>query len=179
MNRKLVVILLVLIISTALFFKVRSGLPIVRGEGQTLTWEDYSRHKAGLMKFRDLSRENVSDEDIEKGVILTFAKDSVIRKELENRGKREDDVRRVISENIDDEELKNLEDATSQLYGWTVADFEKYILLPQARESLLLEEIEDSGEDPMTWLDKSMSEASMAIYLFSWQWEGGEVIERF
>ena len=80
MSKKLIVLVFSLIILSVLFIKVRSSLPVARGDGENLSWQDFSVHKSGLARFRDLNKENVSDGDIERGVLLSFIEDALVKK---------------------------------------------------------------------------------------------------
>ena len=178
MKKRLVILIFSLIILTALFFRVRSSLPTVRVEGESLRWEDFSAHRSGLLRFRDLNKENVSDKEVEEGVIVAFIQDVLVKKELERRGRGEEDARQIVMDELGEEKLKEVEDATGQLYGLTLEDFEKYILLPQARRMLLAQEFAGE-ENPDEWLEKSFNEAKISVYLLRWKWNDGELKERF
>src|SRR3990167_4586318 len=138
MNKKLVVLIMGLIVLTALFLRIRSSLPVLRVEGENFHWEDFSKIKSGLARFRDLNKDNVSDLDIERGVLMSYVEDTLIKKELE-----------------------------------------KIVLAPQARRTLLDEELQKENTDFETWLEKSQKEAKISIYLWRWKWSGTEVKERF
>lgn len=179
MKRNLPAIILIIIILSALFIGARSYLPVVRVEGENLLWRDFSKSKAGLMQFRELSRENVSDLDIEKGIILDFAENVLVRQELERRGKGREDTERIIDSAISRNELSNLEDAVVKLYGWSMKDFEKFILHPQSQRILMIEELQKENINPDEWLEKSLLEAKISIYLPRWKWQDGEIKERY
>src|SRR3989338_7186493 len=99
----------------------------------------------------------------------------------------------MVSGTISPEERGKIENATAQLYGWTIEDFEKIVLAPQARRTLLDEELQKEktdfenwlekkqkeNTDFETWLEKSQKEAKISIYLWRWKWSGTEVKERF
>src|SRR3990167_753047 len=146
MNKKLVVLIMGLIVLTALFLRIRSSLPVLRVEGENFHWEDFSKIKSGLARFRDLNN---------------------------------DIVEKMVSGTISPEERGKIENATAQLYGWTIEDFEKIVLAPQARRTLLDEELQKENTDFETWLEKSQKEAKISIYLWRWKWSGTEVKERF
>ncbi|KKT61866.1 hypothetical protein A2W48_01175 [Candidatus Giovannonibacteria bacterium RIFCSPHIGHO2_12_44_12] len=179
MNKKLVVLIMGLIVLTALFLRIRSSLPVLRVEGENFHWEDFSKIKSGLARFRDLNKDNVSDLDIERGVLMSYVEDTLIKKELEKRGNGNDIVEKMVSGTISPEERGKIENATAQLYGWTIEDFEKIVLAPQARRTLLDEELQKENTDFETWLEKSQKEAKISIYLWRWKWSGTEVKERF
>ena len=103
----------------------------------------------------------------------------MIAQEVERRGKREDDARRVIYENIDESEFEKIEAATGQLYGWSISDFEKFVIYPQARRTMLADELDGERADFGAWLEKSMDEAKISVYLWRWGWKNGELKERF
>lgn len=179
MKKNLSVILLIIIILSALFIFARSYLPVARVEGKSLLRRDFSKNRDGLMQFRELSQENISDLDIEKGVILAFVENILIQKDLELRGRGEEDVQRVVRSAVSEEELGNLESAVARLYGWSMDDFKKFILYPQSRRLLMMEEFQKENVNPDQWLEKSLSEAKISIYLPRWKWEGGEIKARY
>ena len=179
MKKNLLVTLFIIIILSVLFIFARSFLPVVRVEGESLLWRDFSKNRAGLMQFRELSQENISDLELEKGVILAFVENILIQKELELRGKGEEDVQRVVRSAVSEEELGNLENAVARLYGWSLDDFKKFILYPQSRRLLMMEEFQKENVNPDQWLEKSLNAAKISIYLPRWRWEEGEVRERY
>ena len=177
--KNLSVLLLIIIILSALFIFTRSFLPVVRVEGESLFWRDFSKNRAGLKQFRELSKENISDLDIEKGVILAFIENTLIQKELKLRGRGEEDVQKLIRSTVSDEELSNLEDAVARLYDWSLDDFKKFILYPQSRRLLIMEEFQKENIEPDQWLENSLSANRISIYLPRWKWEDGEVQRRY
>lgn len=178
MNKKLVVILLCLILGTALFLKIRDSLPVVRANGVNLTYESYRKNKEGLIRFRDLNKSNVSDSDIEKGIIFSFVEDALTQKELEKYKITKDTEDKVVNDTIKENKDK-LEKSVSNLYGWSLAEFGDYVLYPQARKILLNEALEKDKRDPQKWLEKSLGEANISVYLLKWKWSDGELKKRF
>ncbi|MBI2023903.1 hypothetical protein HYT00_00700 [Candidatus Giovannonibacteria bacterium] len=179
MNRKLVVSLLCLILLTALFFKVRNSLPVLRAQGVNLSYENFKKNKEGLVRFRDLNRENASDLDIEKGILLSLIEDAFIKNELKKAGSSSETEDKIVNGTISERDSVKLEKSIGDLYGWTVEDFKNFVLYPQARRILWMEELQKEKRDPQKWLEKSMSEANISIYLLRWKWSDNELKRRF
>lgn len=179
MSRKLVAVVMGLIVLTAFFLRVRSSIPVLRVDGININREDFLEAKGGLLRFRDLNKNDVSDSEIERGVLLSFIGDYLVRKELEKRGKSDDIIKNIVDGTISKDVEDKVETATSQLYGWSIDEFEKIVLAPQARRTLLDEELRKENSNLESWLEKSLKEARISIYLLRWKWSDGEVKERF
>lgn len=169
----------ILMILAAVFFQVRESFGVIRVENQKILYRDLALNRRGLLQFRDLGKENISDLDIERGVVLNFVEDILIQKELEKRGGGGRDWEKIVSETLAGKDLAKLEDNVSRLYGWSFEDFKKLILLPQSRRLMLAEEFEKENIDPDAWLEKRKKEAKISIYLLRWKWEDGEVKARY
>ena len=179
MSKKATIIIFSLIILTALFLRVRSSLPILKVKGESLRWEDFSKNKEGLVRFRDLSKNSASNDDIGKGVLLSFIENTLVRKELESVGIKDTDAEKMADGVISGEGRDKIEAASLQLYGWTTEDFGKFVLIPQARRNLLDDEFQRKNIDFESWLEKSLPEARISIYLFRWKWSGSDIVKRF
>ena len=179
MNKNFLALIFILIIFSALFLKVRASLPVVRADGVTLSREDFADKRAGFLRFAELNREKLTAGEIERGIALAFIEESLIRNEIEKRGKRDDDIVRAVEEGVRGADLEKLESATIQIYGWNRFQFEKFVLYPQARRNILMAEFEKDKIDMGEWLEKSLDEANISIYLLKWKWKDGDVKERF
>lgn len=179
MNKKLILFILGLILLTALFLRVRSSLLVLSVNGEMLKWEDFNSVKLGYSRFRDLNKSNVSDEDIEKGIMFSFVEDVLIKKELEKSGRGREIIDKMVEGSIRDADQEKISDATSRLYGWTLGEFKKIVLEPQARRNLIDEEFRVKNIDFTSWLEKSMLEADVSVYFLRWKWSGSEFIRRF
>ena len=197
--KKTIIFAIIFIISAVLIFG-QQIFPAVKASGGSFSFKDFYRDRDGLAANRDLTSEAdltvkaVSDLDLEKGVINSFVEDSLISSELQRRGKNQSDIEKLISDNIKPENLGKIEEATKKLYGWSVDDFKKFILYPQARRQILEVEFNKSPHLPAgysgrwgdkdkidfdAWLGRAKKKAMVSIYLPRWRWVSGEVEGRY
>ena len=174
-----IIFILAVAVFSSIFIYGQNFIPAVRVNGEVLSYADYFKNLDGLLRFNSLQPEPISNLDMERVAINSFLEDVFMRQELSRRGKGEADVDKFVYATVKEEDLANLSQATGQLYGWSVADFKKFVLYPQARRIILSQEFEKEKADPAAWLEKSVNEAKISIYLPRWKWGDGEVRRRY
>ena len=165
-------------LSALIMFGMRTA-PAVRADGRALTFTEFFAIRDGFAKSRDLKKEAVSDVVVEEGVISSFIEDTLVRAELQKKSIGEAEVRAFLFGAVTREDLDKLNEATSKLYGWSVSEFENYVLLPQARRIMLVRELQKENIDADKWMENAREEARVRIYLPRWKWENGELKSRY
>lgn len=174
----LAVIAVAAFLSALMLFAMRV-VPAVRAGGRTLAFTEFFTIRDGLAKSRDLKRENVSDVVLEDGVILSFIEDALVRAELQEKGIGEAEVTAFLFGAVKREDIDKLNEATSKLYGWSIPEFENYVLLPQARRIMLVRELQKNNVNADKWIEDAKKSADVSIYLPRWKWEHGELKSRY
>ena len=180
MKKTIIFLAIVFVISAALISGERI-LPAIALGGDSFSFRDFYLDRDGLALNRDLTGEidpalkNISDPDLERGIINSFVEDALITAELQRRGKNQSDTEKLISDNIKPESLGKIEEATTKLYGWSADDFKKFILFPQARRQILEVEFNREKINFDAWLGRAKKEADVSIYLPRWRWVSGGV----
>ncbi len=166
------------LLSAAFLFGERI-LPAVKVEGEKLAYADFFNVKGGLVQSSDLQKEAVSEVVLEEGVIEAFVEDALVKAELQKKGIGEAEVTAFLFGNVTREELDKLNEATGKIYGWSVPEFEGYVLMPQARRIMLVQALQKENKNPDEWLKNAKKEARVSIYLPRWKWENGAVEGRY
>ena len=174
----LAVIAIVVFLSALIMFGMRTA-PAVRIDGAMLTFTEFFTIRDGLAQSRDFKKEAVSDVVLEEGVISLFIEDALVERELQKKSIGEAEVKAFLFGAVTREDLDKLNEATSKLYGWSVLEFENYVLLPQARRIMLVRELQKENIDADKWMENAREEARVRIYLPSWKWENGELKSRY
>lgn len=165
-------------LSALMLFAMRRA-PAVRAGERTLTFAEFFTIRDGLAKSRDLKGESISDVVLEEGVILSFIEDALMRAELQKKGIGEAEVTAFLFGAVKREDLDKLHEATSKLYGWSVPEFENYVLLPQARRIMLVRELQKNNVNADKWAEDAKKSADVSTYLPRWKWENGELKSRY
>ncbi len=179
MRKKHLVFFLAAVFFSLIFTRGQSLVPALKVEGETLTLADFFKDRDGLVRFRNLNKEKVSDPELEEGVINSFIENALVKKELSRRGIGEHEVEKYVSGSLRPEDEANLSAATEKIYAWSVEDFKRFILYPQARQLMLVREFSRDKIDGASWLENAKKDAKISIYLPRWKWEGGEIKGRY
>lgn len=170
---------LAVILISAVFIYGQALAPALRVNGETLSWGDFFRRLDGFSRYRTLSSQKVSDLDMERGILLAFAEEALIKEELARRGRSEGEAEKFVADKVNAADIPNLDAATRRLYGWGFEDFKKFVLYPQARRLMLVQEFQKDKRDAASWLDQSLQRAKISVYLPRWKWESGEFRQRY
>ncbi|MDP3762733.1 MAG: hypothetical protein Q8Q97_01495 [bacterium] len=170
---------LAIILISAVFVYGQALVPALRVNGETLSWRDFFRRLDGFSRYKVLSDQKISDLDLERGVLLSFTEEALIKGELSLRGISDGDVEKFVAGKVNAADIPNLDAASRRLYGWGFEDFKKLVLYPQARLLMLMEEFSAQGGDAASRLDQSLQTAKISVYLPRWKWSGGEFERRY
>ena len=178
-RRKILAVAAIAAFLSALIMFAMRTVPAIRADGATLTFTEFFAIRDGFAKSRDLKRENVSDVVLEEGIIVSFIEDALVERELQKKGIGEAEVKAFLFGAVTREDLDKLHEATSKLYGWSVPEFENYVLLPQARRIMLVRELQKDNVNADKWIEDAKHTADVSIYLPRWKWENGTVKGRY
>jgi hypothetical protein len=178
-KRKTIIFFLIVTLASFLLILGQRFFPAVRVEDEVFSYASFYKERDGLSHFKNINKEKISDPDLEKVLINSLIEDALLKIELRRRNKSDSEIEKFVFENIKEEDLLKLAEATERLYNWSVKDFKEFILFPQARRILLVQEFEKEKIDADEWLEKSLKSATISIYLPRWKWENGEVKQRY
>ena len=179
MRKKRLVFFLMAVFFSLIFTRGQNLVPAAKVDGETLTLANFFKDRDGLVRFRNLNKEKVSDPELDEVVINSFIENALIKKELSRRGIGEAEVEKYVSGSLGPGDEANLSAATEKIYAWSVEDFKRFILYPQARQLMLVREFSREKIDGASWLENAKKEAKISIYLPRWKWEEGEVRARY
>ena len=170
---------LAVILISAVFVYGQALASALRVNGETLSWRDFFRRLDGFSRYKVLSGQKISDLDLERGVLLSFTEEALIKEELSRRGISDGDVEKFVAGKVNAADIPNLDAASRRLYGWGFEDFKKLVLYPHSRLLMLTEEFSARGGDAASRLDQSFQTAKISVYLPRWKWENGEFGRRY
>ena len=105
---------LAVILISAVFVYGQALAPVLRVNGETLSWRDFFKRLDGFSRYKVLSGQKISDLDLERGVLLSFTEEALIKEELSLRGISDGDVEKFVAGKGNAADIPNL-DAASRL----------------------------------------------------------------
>lgn len=162
----------------ALFFVWQAGwYHVLKVNNERISAKDYYGRLAGFEFYRKQTHEELDEQAVKRGIVLALIFDSLIGQELARRG-----IDAVQIEARLDQELASkkddLEKAASSLYGWTMREFKKFSLEPQARQDILVAELEKEGIDFNDWLQEQLQKAEVKIHYLPYDWHEGQLVDK-
>ncbi|MBI5787141.1 MAG: hypothetical protein HY446_01165, partial [Candidatus Niyogibacteria bacterium] len=151
--------------------------PVIIVNGNFILARDYYSRLGGLEFYRRASGEEVGEDVVRRGVVLSLVIDRLVSDELLKRGAGLEEAEKRVADAVA-KDRENLENAAWKLYGWDIKEFEKFSLLPQARSDILAERLALEGVDAGDWLARKAVEAEVKIYFLPYRWELGNLFEK-
>lgn len=188
MRKKLLIggVVLVLAVAGAGFF---GFFPVARVDTAVIWYREYDNRASALEQFEERSRAmagialNDSDRSLlRRSVLQSMIAESVleayIAKNLFADGlpaAANAMVEETVSKTADPTLLPR---ATKELYGWSVDEFKKEVLYPQALQNVLAERIEKDGGSFEEFLSVELGRARVNLYGVPWKWENGALTDK-
>ncbi|MBI2582928.1 SurA N-terminal domain-containing protein [Candidatus Azambacteria bacterium] len=150
----------------------------VRGTRQY--YESQGRASQDLKIQKQLATKEALRE-IERGVLQAMVEDSLIASGTKALGIQNVSQRlqeRVGAASQSADSSQDLERGVFLLYGWHFKDFEKRVLLPQARRELVQEEFKKRGENFDAWLLTLKRRAQVSVLAAGLDWQEGNVVAK-
>lgn len=177
-KKKYILLLLAILFFGVLLYIGFGFLPVLNVEGQWASYSEFQKVYGAIRVFDQISKGGGAraSEEMKKmaleNIIENRLLDELIKEaNTELAKKAEELVQKTLRENKN----LSLDEASRNLYGISAADFQKLVLLPQAKKDLLADYYKSNPErltDLWTTLLKS---AKVRIYYPGFYWENGEV----
>ena len=163
-------------IALAIFWKTER-YPILVVNGTMIPARDYYVYLDGFERYREVSKDPIDVPTVKRAALMTFVVDAIAHAELDRRGAG------LLAESETDaalagEDRAQLEKAAQDLYGWDVATFRRFTILPQARLNTLSAELEKEGKQLNVWLREALLGASVSVYGVPYEWNDGELVSK-
>ncbi len=126
----------------------------------------------------DLMKSGAVIKDLQRTALDALVEQLLIERELDRRFKSDDLDRLVANKtggiDLNSDEIKK---GTSLLYGLTVDEFKREILVPKAKQELLEGNmLLNDGGTFNDWLTRQKRSASVAVFVPGLRWDGSEVV---
>lgn len=189
MKTKLLIAVLFLFIAMILWFVFSSNYPIVFANLESISAFDFNKNYAASLAYYKNALETYSKDskvldsdevkkEIERALMESMIEDILVGQELEKDiGKSDLDklVNKKISESAKNQDA-DIQKAAEKLYGFSFDEFEKRILVPQAKKEILESRIFLAGGNFEEKLKEMKSKAQVMIFLPGFEWKDGKVI---
>jgi len=152
--------------------------PILNVNGSRIWAGDYLNQLEGFERYRRLSQDEFDEGEVRRGILLSFIADSLVKDELLRRKIPANAAKTLVEEALDTQNKDEFEQATKQLYGWSIRELKEFSLLPQARQDILTEELNKDKEEFNVWLQDHLQNADIKIYFLPYEWQDGELIDK-
>lgn len=178
----MVILLMVLFLGAVLYINF-GFLPVLKVERESVGYSEFQKVYGAIGAFDKISRNPASaggggtaPEEMKKMALESIIENRLLDELIEEANpelakKAEELVQKTLRENKN----LSLDEASQSLYGISEADFQKLVLLPQAKKDALTDYYESNPErldDLWTALIKS---AKVQIYYPGFEWRDGEV----
>ena len=188
MKKKIITILCLFAVILATVW-ISGFFPVARVNGEFVMHRVYRDRVSALTLFEEQSRQvagsgaltpDVKDA-IRQSVLQNVISEIVFRQHIEGQEslsvlKERADA--VVAETLSKANPDVLPRATEQLYNWSVEEFKKNVLYPQALQNELAAEIEKGGISFEEFARTKLMEAKISLYLVPWKWEKGGLVSK-
>ena len=165
--------------------------PVARVNGQTVWYYTYKENADALQRYNEKNRQSqgsnaLTPEQIAQGreqVLQNLIGNIVIRNyikahySLDDLSKEASDLTNnaLKSKDVDPAVLSK---ATVELYGWSVEDFKKNVLFPQALQEVLQQHIEKDNQNYAEIILAELKNAHVQTFLVPWKWQDGKLVNK-
>jgi len=173
------ILLAVLFLGAALYISF-GFLPVLKVEGTAVGYSEFQKVYGAINAFDKISRGaggNVTPPEEMKKMALESIIESRLLDELikeanpELAKKAEEILQKTLLENKN----LSLDEASKSLYGISATDFQKLVLLPQAKKDALTDYYASNPERLAELWEALLKSAKVKIYYPGFYWENGEV----
>lgn len=185
MRKKIVIAVLCILIIAGIWI---SGLfPVARVNGEFIMHRTYWDRVSALTLFEQQNRQvsgsgaltpDVVDA-IRQTVLQNLISEVIFHQYIagqESLAGLDERAQTVVSETLQKANPDVLPRATEQLYNWSVEEFMKNVLYPQALQNELAAEIEKNSTSFEEFAHTRLIEAKVKLYLVPWKWEEGKLV---
>ena len=178
-----VAILLVVFVATVIIGRL---YPVVSVNGSLIWYRTWNRYLQGIghaLAIQARASSSKFDLDIavasaiKKDTLATLVEDRILA-EAGSQIIPQFDARAAhrVSEAI--ATSTNLGKAAQFMYGFSQADFNRFILLPESRREIVRDELEKQGINFEAWFANVKKKTHVQIFMNRYVWDGDRVIEK-
>ena len=188
MKKKIIIACIVLILA-ALGAGLLGLFPVARVGTAIIWYRAYDNRAGALERFEERNKA------MAVGTVLTDADRSLLRRSVLQSMIAETVMEGYIKKNLFadglpaaanalvESTLKTanpnlLPRATKELYGWSVDEFKKEVLYPQALQNVLQARVEKDGGVFSDFLAGELGKAQVRLYGVPWKWENGALKDK-
>ncbi len=152
-------------------------LPVLKVEGRSAGYSEFQKVYGAISAFDKVSRKNgMAPTDLKKMALESMIESRLLDELIKEANpelakKAEELVQKTLRENKN----LSLDEASKNLYGISTADFQKLVLLPQAKKDALANYYESNPERLTDLWTALLKSAKVKIYYPGFYWENGEV----
>jgi hypothetical protein len=148
---------------------------------------DYNKNYSASMNYYDKALETYTKDsqilqadeakrELKRAVLDNLVENILINRELK-RELNHDDLKILIEKKMGEiSDSRVVGEATETLYGFSLDEFKKLVLGPQARKEILDDRLFLAGIDLGEKMKSVRSQAKVMIFLPGFEWKNGEVI---
>lgn len=182
-TKKNIVILLIVLFLGAVLYGSFGFLPVLKVEGTSVGYSEFQKVYGAIGAFDKISRKPASaggggmaPEEVKKmaleSIIESKLLDELIKEANPELGKKAEEIlQKILRENKN----LSLDEASRNLYGISADDFQKLVLLPQAKKDALADYYATNPERLADLWAALLKSADVKIYYPGFYWENGEV----
>ena len=181
MRTKKYIVIAIVIAAIAIAVAFSYGfVPVLKVNGRTFTYAQFSKMEHAIGKFNTVSGKTpAGGAELKAHTFLTLMEqtllDEVITKTDASLFQGADDLVAATLSNQTD--MAKITEATDRLYGLSLNEFKKLVLLPQAKKDLILKQYEtDNAGIQKLWDDVRVA-AVVKVYYPGFYWDG-EIIKQ-
>lgn len=187
MQKKLIITFVILVcIGSAVWF---FGLfPVARINGDYILYRAYHERAQAFELFESKSRlasgnTTLSDDeknDIKKTVLQNLIKEQIFEQYIDKHtalAEVKNTAHAVAAGTLKEADPDVLPRATKEIFGWSVDEFVKNVIFPQALQNELKKAIESDGTSFEEFTRMELSNAEVKLYAVPWKWENGGLVD--
>jgi len=180
-------LVLMVIIGLTIFYIIQIGYyPVAVVNSNFVSAKSFSNAASSAHHYYTKAIQSIEDEseevkfkvnnEIRRATLDKMIENVLIKKELSKR--LGSDLAQLVARKTDIPQLKepNFDDAVFNLYGLSILEFKKLVLVPQAREELLFDSIREDKDDFSKWIKEARENASVIILAPEFSWDGEKII---
>lgn len=163
--------------------------PVARINGDYMLYRAYHEHAKAFELFESKSRlasgnTALSDgekNDIKKTVLQNLIKEQIFEQYIDKHtalAEVKNIAHAVAAGTLKDADPDVLPRATKEIFGWSVDEFVKNVIFPQALQNELEKAIENDGISFEEFTRMELSNAEVKLYAMPWKWENGGLAEK-
>ena len=188
MQKKLLILLAIIVCTGAIVWFL-GFFPVARVNDEFLWYRAYNERADALLLFDSKSRaaakntapSETDESEIRRIILQNLITEEIFKQYIEEHtalsGLREA-THAVVESTLKEANPDVLPRATEELYGWSVEEFKKNVLYPQALQNELQKAIEADGASFDEFAKTQLQNAEVKLYLVPWKWEKGGLVSK-